>query len=164
MAIGLAIEAIKGGHSVYFTTLSRIADDLSYGTAGAKYRKYIKPKVLVIDEVGYRAIDRGAANAFFEVIAARYETGAVILTSNKGFGFWGELFPDVVLATAVLDRLLHHCTVINIKGNSYRLRDRVAQGIYTSPEAAKAHREGQETIDGALASSTSKMSTGGGPS
>ena len=86
LALGLAIEALKGGYSVYFTTLSRIADDLSYGTSGAKYRKYIKPKVLVIDEVGYRAIDRAAANAFFEVIAARYETGAVILTSNKGFG------------------------------------------------------------------------------
>lgn len=146
LAIGLGLEAIKGGYSTYFTTLSRIADDLSFGASAAKHRKYISPKVLIIDEIGYRAIDHHAANAFFEVIAARYETGSVILTSNKGFGEWGELFPDVIQATAILDRLLHHCSVINIKGDSYRLRDRVQQGIYTSPQAAKAHREGEVVV------------------
>ncbi|KJF18786.1 IS21-like element helper ATPase IstB [Acidithrix ferrooxidans] len=143
IAIGLGMEAIIGGYSVYFTTLSKIADDLSYGTSGARFRKYITPKVLIIDEIGYRAIDHVASNVFFEVISARYETGSIILTSNKGFGEWSEIFPDVIQATAILDRLLHHCTVINIKGNSYRLRDRVAQGIYTSPQAAAAHRQGE---------------------
>ena len=155
IAIGLGMEAIIGGYSVYFTTLSKIADDLSYGTSGARFRKYINPKVLIIDEIGYRAIDPVAANAFFEVIAARYETGSVVLTSNKGFGEWSEIFPDVVQATAILDRLLHHCTVVNIKGNSYRLRDRVAQGIYTSPQAATAHRQGEAVTNSDTTSSSS---------
>jgi DNA replication protein DnaC len=85
-----------------------------------------------------------AANYFFDIISARYETGTVILSSNKGFSEWGDLFSDQVLSTAILDRLLHHCHVINIKGNSYRLKDRIKQGIYTNPQTGDNAKKGEE--------------------
>ena len=96
-------------------------------------RIYTRPKLLVIDEVGYLPLDGLGANFFFQLVSARYEKGSIILTSNKGFGEWGELMGDPVLATAVLDRLLHHAHIINIRGNSYRLKDRLKTGLYASP-------------------------------
>jgi len=78
-------------------------------------------------------LDGLGANLFFQLVSARYEKGSIILTSNKGFGEWGELMGDPVLATAVLDRLLHHAHIINIRGNSYRLKDRLKTGLYASP-------------------------------
>ncbi len=79
--------------------------------------------LLIIDEVGYLPIQQGGANLFFQLINARYERGAIILTSNRGFGEWGEVFGDTVVAAALLDRLLHHAIVIEIAGSSYRLRE-----------------------------------------
>ena len=96
-------------------------------------RIYTGPKLLIIDEVGYLPLDDLGANLFFQLISARYERGSIILTSNKGFGEWGELMGDTVLATAVLDRLLHHAHIINIRGNSYRLKDRLKTGLYGNP-------------------------------
>ena len=89
--------------------------------------------MLVIDEVGYLPLDNIAANLFFQVVSARYERGSILLTSNKSFGEWGELVGDPILATAILDRLLHHCHVINIRGNSYRLKEKMRTGIYGTP-------------------------------
>ena len=83
--------------------------------------------------MGYLPLDGLGANLFFQLVSARYEKGSIILTSNKGFGEWGELMGDPVLATAVLDRLLHHAHIINIRGNSYRLKDRLKTGLYASP-------------------------------
>jgi DNA replication protein DnaC len=85
---------------------------------------YLRPRLLIVDEVGYLPLDSIAANLFFKLVSARYEKGSMFLTSIKSIGEWGELMGDPVLATAVLDRLLHHCHVINIRGNSYRLKDR----------------------------------------
>ena len=144
ISVALGLEAITGGFSCYFTTLSKIANDLSSSYSPIKMRKYTSPKVLIIDEMGYRPLDRMAANYFFDIISARYETGTVILSSNKGFSEWGDLFSDPVLATAILDRLLHHCHVINIKGNSYRLKDRIKQGLYTNAEVADNIKKGEE--------------------
>ncbi|GAV24044.1 ATPase AAA [Carboxydothermus pertinax] len=96
-------------------------------------RIYLRPKLLVIDEVGYLPLDGLGSNLFFQLISARYEKGSIILTSNKSFGEWGELMGDPVLATAVLDRLLHHAHIINIRGNSYRLKDRLKTGLYGNP-------------------------------
>ncbi|GEO24982.1 hypothetical protein AAC03nite_07670 [Alicyclobacillus acidoterrestris] len=90
---------------------------------------------LIIDEIGYTPMDRQAANLFFHLISARYERGSMILISNKSFADWGELFSDGVLVTAVLDRLLHHGEVMNIRGQSYRLKDKMKAGIYAVPPA-----------------------------
>src|SRR5207244_9243012 len=90
----------------------------------------LRPKVLVIDGVGYLPLGREAANWFFELVSRRYEKGAIILTSNKSYGDWGSLFPDLALAAATLDRLLHHSTTINIRGDSYRLTDRRKAGLF----------------------------------
>ncbi len=93
---------------------------------------YLAPKVLVVDEFGIWPYDRDAATAFFTLVSARYERGSIILTSNKGFGEWGELLGDTVIASAVLDRLLHHGHVLNIRGESYRLREKRQSGIFSS--------------------------------
>ncbi|KYO66714.1 IS21-like element helper ATPase IstB [Thermovenabulum gondwanense] len=137
LAVGLAIEALSQGMSVYFTRLSRLIEDLKKANKENRLEKrmriYTGPKLLIIDEVGYLPLDDLGANLFFQLISARYERGSIILTSNKGFGEWGELMGDTVLATAVLDRLLHHAHIINIRGNSYRLKDRLKTGLYGNP-------------------------------
>ncbi|CCO07747.1 conserved hypothetical protein [Desulforamulus hydrothermalis Lam5 = DSM 18033] len=98
-----------------------------------RLRIYIRPKLLIIDEIGYLPFDSLAANLFFQVVSARYERGSILLTSNKSFGEWGELMGDPILATAILDRLLHHSHIVNIRGNSYRLREKMRTGAYGSP-------------------------------
>ena len=92
-------------------------------------RVYLAPKVLVIDEVGYLPLDDLGATIFFQLVSARYERGSIILTSNKSYGDWGSIFGDSIIATAILDRLLHHSTTINIRGESYRLKDRRKAGL-----------------------------------
>jgi len=137
LAVALAIEALSCGISVYFTSLSRLIEDLKKAYKESRLERrmriYTRPKLLVIDEVGYLPLDGIGSNLFFQLISARYEKGSIILTSNKGFGEWGELMGDPVLATAVLDRLLHHAHIINIRGNSYRLKDRLKTGLYGNP-------------------------------
>ena len=97
---------------------------------------YLRPAVLVIDEIGYRQLSRQEAELFFRLISQRYEHGSIILTSNKYFSGWGELLSDNVLATALLDRLLHHAHVLNIRGETYRLKDRRKTGVVTVPPAS----------------------------
>jgi hypothetical protein len=99
-----------------------------------RLRVYIRPKILIIDEVGYLPLDSLAANLFFQVVSARYERGSILMTSNKSFGEWGELMGDPILATAILDRLLHHSHVVNIRGNSYLLKEKMRTGIYGTPQ------------------------------
>ena len=86
-----------------------------------RMRVYLRPKLLIVDEVGYMPLDPVAANLFFHVVIARYERGSMVMTSNKSFGEWGELLGDYVLAIAVLDRLLHHAHILNIRCNSYQM-------------------------------------------
>ena len=90
----------------------------------SKLRQFVQPSLLIVDEVGYLPVSKEGANFLFQVVAKRYETGAIILTSNKSFADWGEVLGDSVIASAVLDRLLHHSTVFNIRGDSYRLREK----------------------------------------
>ena len=121
------MEAVKAGKSVYFATLAEIIDTLSKAEREGRLAQRIafiaRPTLLIIDEVGYLPVQEGGANLFFQLVNARYERGAVILTSNRGFSEWGEVFGDTVVAAALLDRLLHHAIVIEIAGNSYRLRE-----------------------------------------
>ena len=132
LAVGLAMKALDAGMSVNFTTLAHLITDLeqsvSRGTLTRRWSTYRKPQLLVIDEVGYMQLDRGQAEILFRIVADRYERGSIIVTSNKFFSDWGELLSDNVIATALLDRLLHHAHVINIRGQSYRLKDRLNAG------------------------------------
>jgi DNA replication protein DnaC len=129
LAVGLAIAACQAGYSVYFTTLDDLVRNLKEAEASGRFAKklqtYLKPAVLVVDEVGYLPLARSDANMVFQLIARRYERGSILLTSNKAFSEWGSVFGDDVLASAILDRLLHHCDVIAISGPSYRLKDRL---------------------------------------
>lgn len=145
LSVGLALLALEGGNSVYFTTMAKLAQDLEGTTSVRRVRKYLAPRVLIIDEIGYRNLTPQAASVFFDVISARYETGSIICSSNKGFSEWGNLMGDVVLATAILDRLLHHSTVINIRGESYRLKDRNKQGLSANAEVREALAKGGDT-------------------
>jgi DNA replication protein DnaC len=92
------------------------------GTVPSKMRTYTGPSVLVVDELGYLPMDQTSAHWIFQVVSRRYERGSIVLTSNRGFSDWGQVFADQVVAGAILDRLLHHATVVNIKGKSYRMR------------------------------------------
>lgn len=129
LAVALAVSACRAGYSVYFTSLDdmvrqlRAAEEL--GRLNRKMRAYTRPAILVVDEVGYLPLDRSDANLVFQMISKRYETGPIILTSNKSFSEWGQVFCDDVLATAILDRVLHHCEVLSINGPSYRLKHRL---------------------------------------
>ncbi len=140
IAVALALEAIGKGYTAYFVTMQHLIDYLSEGTEplASRMRTLLRPKVLVIDEVGYLPLERQAANWFFELVSRRYEKGSIVLTSNKSYGDWGSLFPDMALASAILDRLLHHSTTINIRGDSYRLKDKRRAGLIQKLEPAPA--------------------------
>jgi DNA replication protein DnaC len=126
LAAALGVEAVRAGRSVYFSPLADIIDSLARADREGRLRERIRylcrAALLIIDEIGYLSIGAGAGNLFFQLVNARYERGAMILTSNRGFGEWGELFGDPVVATALLDRILHHAIVVHIEGASYRLR------------------------------------------
>jgi DNA replication protein DnaC len=126
LATALAVEAVKAGKSVYFATLAEIIATLAKAEREGQLRERIRflsrAALLVVDEIGYLPVTPGGGNLFFQLVNARYEKGAMILTSNRGFAEWGEVFGDPVVATALLDRLLHHAVVIQIEGSSYRLR------------------------------------------
>lgn len=107
------------------------------GRWGSKMRTYTGPSVLVIDELGYLPMDQTSAHWIFEVVTRRYERGSIILTSNRGFTEWGQVFADQVVAAAILDRLLHHANVINIKGRSFRMRTHDTPDDETQVEAAR---------------------------
>ncbi|RWI07375.1 MAG: AAA family ATPase [Mesorhizobium sp.] len=126
LATALAVEAVKAAKSVYFSTLADIIASLAKAEREGQLRERIRylcrASLLVVDEIGYLPVVPGGGNLFFQLVNARYEKGAMILTSNRGFAEWGEVFGDPVVATALLDRLLHHAVVIQIEGSSYRLR------------------------------------------
>lgn len=129
LALALGVEAVKAGRSVYFAPLADIVDVLAKAEREGKLRERIRflcrTSLLIIDEIGYLPIAAGSGNLFFQLVNARYERGAMILTSNRGFAEWAKVFGDPVVATALLDRLLHHAVVVHIEGSSYRLRQHV---------------------------------------
>lgn len=138
LAIALGAEAAKRRMQVKFTTAARLVASLSEartaGTFSRRLQSFVRPRLLIIDEVGFLPLDAGEASLLFEVVCRRYERGSIVLTSNKSYGEWGEVFSgDTVIATAILDRLLHHSTTISIKGESYRLKDKKKAGIITTP-------------------------------
>ena len=130
LALSLAESALDAGYSVFFSTLTELVEDLEQASQQhplkSRLRRYITPQVLVIDEIGYTNLSSPQANQLFDLIRERYERGSTILTSNTSFAQWGKLMNDEVLATALLDRLLHHAEVLTINGKSYRMKDRLA--------------------------------------
>ena len=140
LAIGLGLKAIEHGYRVLFTTAAAMIATLTRGLAENRLedrlKTYTVPRLLIVDEIGYLPIDRTGANLFFQLISRRYEKGPMILTSNQSFGAWGEVFGDRIIATAILDRVLHHAITINIRGNSYRLKDKLKAGLVRNDEAA----------------------------
>jgi DNA replication protein DnaC len=128
LAIGLGIRACQAGHRVAFATaaewVARLATAHSTGRLQAEITKLGRIPLLIVDEVGYIPFEAEAANLFFQLVSARYERASLIVTSNKPFGRWGEVFGDDVVAAAMIDRLVHHAEVISLKGDSYRLRNR----------------------------------------
>lgn len=134
----LAYEACISGYTAYFITSSNLMESLMHAkTQNRLKRKLVwlkKPHVLVIDEVGYENYTAEQANLFFQMVNARYETGSIIITTNKPFGKWSEMMSDEAIATASLDRLLHHAHVISLKGDSYRMKDRIKAGVVDSIE------------------------------
>ena len=135
LAVALGIEAIKQGYRTAFMTTQGLLTSLAKAHSENRLEERIKalcyPKLLIIDEIGYLPLGSHGASLFFQLITKRYEKGAVILTSNQAYSNWGQIFGDQVLAAAILDRLLHHATTISIKGDSYRLKEKLKAGIIT---------------------------------
>ena len=138
LAVGLGLKAIEAGYRVLFTTAAHMIAVLTKavheGKLDDKLKVFTVPRLLIIDEIGYLPIERQGANLFFQLISRRYERGPMILTSNQSFGAWGEVFGDRVIATAILDRVLHHAVTVNIRGNSYRLKDKLKSGLMRAEE------------------------------
>jgi len=139
LATALGVAAVKAGRRVYRCTLAELIEMLGRaereGRLAEKIRYLNHSSLLIVDEIGYLPITPGGANLFFQLVNARYEKGAMILTSNRGFAEWGDVFGDPVVATALLDRLLHHAVVVHIEGASYRLRAHAD----LIPEHTRAH-------------------------
>ena len=164
LSIALGVEAVKAGRSVHFLTLADLVGSLAKaereGTLREKIRFYCRFALLIVDEIGYLPVVPGGGNLFFQLVNARYERGAMILTSNRGFAEWGEVFGDPVVATALLDRLLHHAVVVQIEGASYRLRQhadlvpehiRSKALIHPPPVAPLPKRRGRPPRDAGVA-------------
>ena len=134
LAIALGMAAIAQRNHVYFLTMVDLIEmlhkDAKEDRLGHRLRTLCKPKLIILDEMGYFPLDRMAAQFLFQLVSRRYHKGSIILTSNKSFGQWGDIFTDHVLATAILDRLLHYSTTINIRGHSFRLREKRRAGLF----------------------------------
>lgn len=138
LAVGIGLRACALGFRTAFTTASGLITTLTRAhqenRIEEKLKQLVQPKLLIIDEIGYLPLDRLGANLFFQLVSRRYERGSILITSNQSLAGWGQVFGDQVIATAILDRLLHHSTIINVKGESYRLKEKRKAGLLTRSE------------------------------
>lgn len=145
LAVALGVKAVEAGYSVVFHTLETLMTRLTRAQHENRLEPALKqltyPKLLILDELGYLPLSQNEASLFFRLVVRRYERGSLIVTSNKSFLDWGEVFNDHVLATAILDRLLHHSTTLNIKGESFRLKEKRRAGLLGRAKPA------DETLD-----------------
>jgi len=148
LAVALAVKAVEAGHRVLFLTLDSLLSKLKRARdenrLERQLQQWVYPRVLVLDEIGYLPLGREDASLLFRLIQRRYEKASLILTSNKSFIDWGEIFGDQVLATAILDRLLHHATTLNIKGESYRLKEKRKAGLLGRTAKTKSEAVAEE--------------------
>jgi DNA replication protein DnaC len=133
LAVALGMKACEQGVRTLFVTATVLITTLGKALAEGRLEERLKPltqpQLLIIDEIGYLPIDRQGANLFFQLVSRRYERGSIIITSNQSLGAWGEVFGDAVIASAILDRLLHHSVTVNIKGESFRLKEKLKAGL-----------------------------------
>jgi DNA replication protein DnaC len=133
LAVALGIKACEQGVRTLFISATALITTLGRALAEGRLEERLKiltqPQLLIIDEIGYLPIDRQGANLFFQLVSRRYERGSIIITSNQSLGAWGEVFGDAVIASAILDRLLHHSITVNIKGESFRLKEKLRAGL-----------------------------------
>ena len=141
LAVAIGREAIVAGYTVLFTPATTLVAQLAKahgdGRLEERLTHYAKPKLLIIDELGYLPFEPNAAHLFFQLVSRRYERGAMLVTSNRAVGEWGSVFGDPVVATAILDRLLHHSHVVTIRGDSYRLREKRRSGLLQKSTPAR---------------------------
>jgi DNA replication protein DnaC len=142
LAIALGRAAIREGYSVLFVTAPALVAALAKAYVEGRLEErlgfFAKPKLLIVDELGYLPFETNAAHLFFQLVSRRYERGSVLITSNRAVGEWGSVFGDPVVATAILDRLLHHSHVVTIRGDSYRLREKRRSGLIKASAPAEA--------------------------
>jgi len=147
LAVALGMEAVANGHNVYFITvpelLDELARDVQENRLGERLVKLRVPTLLILDEMGYLPLDQVATSFLFQLVSKRYTKGSIIVTSNKSYSEWGAVFGDEVAAAAIIDRLLHYSTTVNIRGESYRLKDKKRAGIFTMPTSTQAATEAQ---------------------
>lgn len=151
LAVALGVKAVEAGYSVLFHTLESLMTRLNRAQHENRLEASLKqlsyPKLLILDELGYLPLTHHEASLFFRLVVRRYERGSLIVTSNKSFLDWGEVFNDQVLATAILDRLLHHATTLNVKGESYRLKEKRRAGLLGRPKASDEAEESHEQVE-----------------
>jgi DNA replication protein DnaC len=151
LAVALGGKAVEAGYSVLFHTLESLMTRLNRAQHENRLEASLKqlsyPKLLILDELGYLPLTHQEASLFFRLVVRRYERGSLIVTSNKSFLDWGEVFNDQVLATAILDRLLHHATTLNVKGESYRLKEKRRAGLLGRPKAADEAEESHVDVE-----------------
>jgi DNA replication protein DnaC len=137
LEVALGREAVARGYTVQFTTAMELLGSLvkgqQQGSLEARLAQYSKPKLLIIDELGYLPLEPQAGHLFFQLISRRYEQGSVLISSNRPVEEWDEVFGDQVVAAAILDRLMHHSHVVTIRGDSYRLREKRRAGLFRTP-------------------------------
>jgi DNA replication protein DnaC len=151
LAVALGVKAVEAGYSVLFHTLESLMTRLNRAQHENRLEATLKqlsyPKLLILDELGYLPLTHHEASLFFRLVVRRYERGSLIVTSNKSFLDWGEVFNDQVLATAILDRLLHHATTLNVKGESYRLKEKRRAGLLGRPKPADTAEESRDETE-----------------
>jgi len=137
LEVALGREAVARGYTVQFTTAMELLGSLvkgqQQGTLDLRLAQYSKPKLLIVDELGYLPLEPQAGHLFFQLISRRYEQGSVLISSNRPVEEWDEVFGDQVVAAAILDRLMHHSHVVTIRGDSYRLREKRRAGLFRTP-------------------------------
>ncbi len=147
LAVALGMEAVAHGHNVYFISvpelLEELTTDVQMNRLGDRLNKLRVPTLLILDEMGYTPLDQVATSFLFQLVSKRYTRGSIIITSNKSYGEWGSVFGDEFAAVAIIDRLLHFSTTVNIRGESYRLKDKKRAGVFTMPAAMAAVSEPQ---------------------
>ena len=155
LAIGLAIAAAQSGRRVYYGTLSDLVTSLEEARAAGALKRRLAvlaaPSLLVVDEIGYLPVSQTGAMLFFQLMSRRYERASTVMTSNKGFEEWGEVLGDEVMAAALIDRILHHCHIVNIRGNSYRMRQHTELWRTLHQDAEETTRTRRKSKEGKTA-------------
>ena len=156
LAVAIGREAIVAGYTVLFvpatTLVATLAKSHAEGRLEEKLTHYAKPKLLIVDELGYLPFEPDAAHLFFQLVSRRYERGALLVTSNRAVGEWGTVLGDPVVATAILDRMLHHSHVVTIRGESYRLREKRRSGLLQKAAPAQDNTNVQPRMEGVSSS------------